>query len=149
VLDPATTLAELERGPAVYRNYFLYKWRRSLRLKQAAWPGHYDFGDLVRDPSLTGMTEKMVLRYTDYPDLATYLDGYAITGRVLESLEAPAHLLTAEDDPMILTRDLERVARPASLEVTITPSGGHCGYMEALGGPSWVDRRIADELAVA
>jgi predicted alpha/beta-fold hydrolase len=149
VLDPATTLAELERGPAVYRNYFLYKWRRSLRLKQAAWPGHYDFGDLVRDPSLTGMTEKMVLRYTDYPDLATYLDGYAITGRVLESLQAPAHLLTSEDDPMILTRDLGRVARPASLEVTVTPSGGHCGYMEALGGPSWVDRRIADELAVA
>ncbi len=149
VLDPATTLAALEHGPAVYRNYFLYKWRRSLRLKQAAWPGHYDFGDLVRDPSLTGMTEKMVLRYTDYPDLATYLNGYAITGRVLESLEAPAHLLTSEDDPMILTRDLERVARPASLEVTVTPSGGHCGYMEALGGPSWVDRRIADELAVA
>ena len=149
VLDPATTLGELERGPSVYRNYFLYKWRRSLRLKQAAWPGHYDFGDLVRDPSLTGMTEKMVLRYTDYPDLATYLEGYAITGRVLESLEAPAHLLTSEDDPMILTRDLERVARPASLEVTVTPGGGHCGYMEALGGPSWVDRRIADELAVA
>ena len=38
------------------------------------------------------MTERMVLKYTDYPDLATYLRGYAITGRVLESLEAPAHL---------------------------------------------------------
>ena len=149
VLDPATTLSALEHGPSVYRNYFLYKWRRSLQLKQAAWPGHYDFGDLVRDPSLTGMTEKMVLKYTDYPDLATYLNGYAITGRVLESLEAPAHLLTSEDDPMILTRDLAQVARPASLEVTVTSNGGHCGYMEALGGPSWVDRRIADELAAA
>ena len=149
VLDPAATLEALERGPAVYRNYFLYKWRRSLRLKQAAWPGHYDFGELIRHPSLTGMTEKMVLRYTDYPDLATYLQGYAITGRVLESLEAPAHLLTSEDDPMILAQDLARVARPASLEVTVTTGGGHCGYMDALGGPSWVDRRIADELAVA
>ena len=149
VLDPAATLEALERGPAVYRNYFLYKWRRSLRLKQAAWPGHYDFGDLIRDPSLTGMTEKMVLTYTDYPDLATYLQGYAITGRVLESLEAPAHLLTSEDDPMILAQDLARVARPASLEVTVTTGGGHCGYMDALGGPSWVDRRIADELAGA
>ena len=149
VLDPAATLEALERGPAVYRNYFLYKWRRSLRLKQAAWPGHYDFGDLIRDPSLTGMTEKMVLKYTDYADLAAYLQGYAITGRVLESLEAPAHLLTSEDDPMILARDLERVARPASLEVTVTPGGGHCGYMDALAGPSWIDRRIVDELAVA
>ena len=149
VLEPATTLEALEHGPAVYRDYFLFKWRRSLRLKQAAWPGHYDFGDMIRDPSLTGMTEKMVLKYTDYPDLATYLRGYAITGRMLETLEAPAHLVTSEDDPMILARDLERVARPASLEVTVTARGGHCGYMEALGGPSWIDRRIADELAVA
>ena len=50
---------------------------------------------------------------------------------------------------MILARDLERVARPASLEVTVTARGGHCGYMEALSGPSWIDRRIADELAAA
>ena len=149
VLDPATTLGALEHGPAVYRDYFLYKWRRSLRLKQAAWPGDYDFGDMIRDPSLTGMTEKLVLKYTDFPDLATYLQGYAITGRVLESLAAPAHLFAAEDDPMILARDLAHVARPPSLEVTVTPRGGHCGYMETLGGPSWIDRRIADELSVA
>ena len=50
---------------------------------------------------------------------------------------------------MILAQDLARVARPASLEVTVTTGGGHCGYMDMLGGPSWIDRRIADELAVA
>ena len=149
VLDPATTLEALERGPSVYRNYFLFKWRRSLQLKQAAWPGDYDFGDMIRDPSLTAMTERMVLKYTDFPDLATYLRGYAITGNVLESLEAPAHLLTSKDDPMILTHDLDAVARPRSLEITITSRGGHCGYMDAFSGPSWIDRRIADELASA
>jgi predicted alpha/beta-fold hydrolase len=149
VLNPATTLEALERGPSVYRDYFLFKWRRSLQLKQAAWPGDYDFGDMIRDPSLTAMTERMVLKYTDFPDLATYLGGYAITGNVLETLEAPAHLLTSKDDPMILTHDLEGVARPRSLEITITSRGGHCGYMDAVSGPSWVDRRIADELATA
>jgi hypothetical protein len=145
VLDPATTLAALERGPAIYRDYFLYKWRRSLRLKQAAWPGHYDFGEMIRDPSLTAMTERMVLKYTDFPDLATYLRGYALTDGVLEPLEAPARVFTSEDDPMIHAHDLARIARPASLEVTVTPRGGHCGYMDSLGGPSWIDRRIAAE----
>ena len=145
MLDPATTLAALERGPAIYRHYFLYKWRRSLRLKQAAWPDHYDFGDADPRSVAYGMTERMVLKYTDYPDLATYLRGYAITGDVLESLDAPAHLITSADDPMILARDLDRVARPASLEVTVTPRGGHCGYMDALGGPSWIDRWIVEE----
>jgi predicted alpha/beta-fold hydrolase len=149
VLDPATTLDALENGPAVYRNFFLHKWRRSLKLKQAAWPGDYDFGEMIRDPSLTAMTERMVLRYTDFPDLATYLRGYSITGSVLESLATPAHLLTSEDDPMILARDLGRIARTTSLEVTVTPQGGHCGYVDAIGGPSWIDRRIADELAEA
>jgi predicted alpha/beta-fold hydrolase len=145
VLDPATTLAALERGPAIYRGYFLHKWRRSLRLKQAAWPDHYDFGEMIRDPSLTAMTERMVLKYTDFPDLATYLRGYALTDGVLEPLAAPARIFTSEDDPMIFARDLARIARPASLEVTVTPRGGHCGYMDALGGPSWIDRRIAAE----
>jgi predicted alpha/beta-fold hydrolase len=145
VLDPATTLAALERGPAIYRGYFLHKWRRSLRLKQAAWPDHYDFGEMIRDPSLTAMTERMVLKYTDFPDLATYLRGYALTDGVLEPLAAPARIFTSEDDPMIFARDLARIARPASLEVTVTRRGGHCGYMDALGGPSWIDRRIAAE----
>lgn len=146
VLDPSTTLEALERGPAIYRRYFLHKWRRSLRAKQAAWPELYDFGDLIGHPSLTAMTEKMVLKYTDFPDLAAYLRGYAITGGMLESLEAPAHIITSRDDPMILSRDLDRLARPESLRLSVTPHGGHCGYMDAVRGPSWIDRRIVTEL---
>ena len=146
VLDPATTLAALEQGPAIYRQYFLFKWRRSLRAKQASWPQVYDFGDLLADPSLTAMTERMVLRYTDYPDLATYLQGYAITGDALANLAVPTELITSADDPMILTHDLERLARPEALRVTLTPGGGHCGYMDALGGPSWIERRIVATL---
>lgn len=146
VLEPATTLDALERGPGIYRQYFMYKWRRSLRLKQAAWPDVYDFGDLLVDRSLTGMTEKMVLKYTDFPDLAAYLRGYAITGAVLESLEAPAHIVISRDDPMILAHDLGRLARTPSLTLTVTPRGGHCGFMDSFAGPSWIDRRIVSEL---
>lgn len=146
VIDPATTLAALERGPAMYRHYFLFKWRRSLRAKQRAWPDTYDFGRLLAGPSLTAMTEHMVLKYTDFPDLASYLRGYAITGDALATLEAPAHLITAADDPMILAHDLERLARPPSLQLTVTPHGGHCGFIDALAGPSWIDRMIVQEL---
>lgn len=147
VLDPATTLDALERGPAIYRQYFLLKWRRSLRAKQAAWPSTYDFGELLADPSLTAMTERMVLKYTDFPDLASYLRGYAITGAALESLSVPTTLITSRDDPMILPRDLARIARPEALRLVVTERGGHCGYMDALGGPSWIDRTIVAELS--
>ena len=144
--DDTETIDALERGSSIYHSYFMQKWRRSLRLKQEAWPGVYDFGEMIGDTSLRSMTERMVLRHTEYPDLASYFSGYAITGGVLESLAAPTALITAADDPMILGRDLARLARPVSLELTVTPRGGHCGYMDALRGPSWIDRRIAFEL---
>lgn len=149
VIDPATTLAALESGPAMYRRYFMLKWRRSLRAKQAAWPASYDFSELLGEGSLTAMTERMVLKYTDFPDLACYLGGYAITGDALAGLQMPARIITSGDDPMILARDLERIARPASLELTLTARGGHCGYMDTLRGPSWIDRVIVQDLLQA
>jgi len=146
VVDPATTLAALESGPAIYRQYFLFKWRRSLRAKQAAWPASYGFSDLLGQRSLTAMTECMVLKYTDFPDLASYLRGYAISGDALAGLRVPTRIITSIDDPMILARDLHRIARPAALELTVTARGGHCGYIDALNGPSWIDRAIVQDL---
>lgn len=147
VLDPVATLAALERGPALYREYFLFKWRRSLRRKQAAWPGRYDFSALVGERSLTSMTARMVAEHTGYADLDSYLRGYAITGPVLEPLAAPSRLITAADDPMIPAADLARIARPPSLAVTVTRHGGHCGFLDRLGSPSWIDRQILAEVA--
>jgi predicted alpha/beta-fold hydrolase len=54
----------------------------------------------------------------------------------------PATLITAADDPIIPVRGLERVAKPATLDVTVTKRGGHSGFFESLAGPSWVERRI-------
>jgi uncharacterized protein len=147
VLDPAVTLEALEQGPALYREYFLLKWRRSLRLKQAAWPGRYDFADLIRERSLTAMTARMVADYTGYPDLVAYLRGYAIVGEALAGLEVPSRLITAADDPMILAGDLARLARVPALEVTVTDHGGHCGFVDRFGGSSWIDRVVLAELA--
>jgi predicted alpha/beta-fold hydrolase len=145
VLDPAVTLEALEHGPAIYREYFMLKWRSSLRKKQAAWPQHYDFGELMRERSLTRMTARMVADYTDYPDLATYLAGYAVTGEALATLSVDSRIITALDDPMILPRDLVRLERPGTLRITATRRGGHCGFVDGLGS-SWIDREIVAEL---
>jgi len=146
VIDPVVTLDALERGPALYREYFLLKWRRSLQKKQVAWPGHYDFTGMLRERSLTGMTARMVEQYTDYPDLETYLRGYAVTGEALATLETESRIITALDDPMILPGDLRRLKRVPALNVTVTRHGGHCGFVERLGGPTWIDREVMAEL---
>jgi uncharacterized protein len=142
VLDPPATLIALQSGPPGYEAYFVRKWLRSLRKKQAAWPGVYDFRELVRRRDLKVMTAELVRCYTDFPTLEDYLHGYGITGPRLASLEAPSNILISLDDPIIPSAALAELARPAALSITVTRRGGHCGFFEQLAGPSWLERRI-------
>ena len=146
VLDPAATLDALEHGPPLYRRYFVRRWSTSLRRKQRAWPGAHDFDDMLRLGDLRGMTAGLVRRYTDFPSLAHYLEGYAITGGRLASLRVAASALFAEDDPIIPVGDLERLRPAARLKIVRARHGGHCGFAGDLAGPSAADRFVLGEL---
>lgn len=145
VLDPGATLVALEQSFPGYQSYFVRKWMRSLLKKQAVWPGHYDFRELGRLADLRGMTAELVHRFTEFPSLEDYLNGYAITGARLARLEVPARIITSLDDPIIPAHSLQRLARTSCLQLTVTRHGGHCGFLERLSGPSWVERRIVTE----
>jgi len=146
VLDPGETLTALQRGVPGYERYFVRKWLRSLRRKQAAWPDSYDFSELARLRDLRRMTAELVRSYTEFPTLEDYLNGYAITGARLARLEVPALILTSLDDPIIPAGALARLARPAALSISVTRYGGHCGFFQQLTGPTWLERRILAEL---
>ncbi len=145
VLDPAETLAALENSFPGYQLYFVRKWMRSLLKKQAVWPAVYDFRDIGRMRDLRRMTAELVRRFTEFASLEDYLNGYAITGARLASLEVPARIITSLDDPIIPAQSLKRLARTPSLQFTVTRYGGHCGFLERLTGPSWVEDQIALE----
>jgi uncharacterized protein len=149
VLDPAATLAALQRAFPGYELYFVRKWRRSLARKQVAWPDAYDFTAIRRMRDLRTMTAELVRAYTDFPALEDYLNGYAITGTRLARLEVPSSIITSADDPIIPVAGLERLARPGALTVTVSRYGGHCGFFEGLAGPSWLERRILTQLGSA
>jgi predicted alpha/beta-fold hydrolase len=145
VLEPTETLVALETAMPGYQGFFVRKWRRSLRKKQAAWPGSYDFAD-VRG-GLREMTAELVRRHSEFATLEDYLNGYSITGERLAPLAVPAHILTSLDDPMIPAGGLARLARPAALGVTVTRYGGHCGFIESLAGLTWAERFVLSRFA--
>lgn len=142
VLDPVATLAALQAGMPGYELYFVRKWLRSLRKKQALWPDSYDFGTIGRMRDLQRMTAELVRCHTDYATLDDYLNGYAITGARLAHLEVPSNIFTSLDDPIIPVAGLAQLARPPALTVTATRYGGHCGFFERLAGPTWLEQRI-------
>lgn len=143
VLRPSNTMQALETGLWVYRRYFLKRWRRSLAAKARCFPGLYDFGDLRRLRTLSATTEFLVTRYSGFPDLETYLDGYAITGSALQGLEVPARIIAAEDDPVIPARDLADLAPGSALSVSLFRRGGHCGFVAGYNLRNWLDDAIA------
>jgi uncharacterized protein len=140
VLDPQHTLHAMEEGLAIYENYFIRQWTSSLGKKQAAWPGQYDFSGLRRFRTLRLMTAALVRDHTEYATLETYLEGYAVTGARLASLCCPATLLAALDDPIIPAPDLGRLAPTPRLRLVVTRHGGHCGFVDRFGRPSYADR---------
>jgi predicted alpha/beta-fold hydrolase len=147
VLDPARTLSALEREWVVYRRYFVAKWSASLRRKQQIWPEDHDFNELLRFADLRRMTAELVVRNTEYGHIDDYLQGYAITGRRLETLSAPSVILTAEDDPIIPVEDLARLAKGPNLHLHVTQRGGHTGFLEKLGRPSWANHFVLETMA--
>ncbi len=146
VIDPHETLRALEHGFGGYALYFARKWWRSLRKKEALWPQVYDLRDLRGTKDLRRLTAELIGRYTDFASLDEYLSGYAITGQRLESLDAPALIITSLDDPIIPATDLQHLPRCARLRILVTRRGGHCGFLERFTGPTWAERRIIAEL---
>lgn len=143
VLRPHSTMEVLENGSYIYRQYFISKWKRSLRLKQQLFPQLYDFSAVLAQRSIKAMTELLLQHYSDFPNLDTYLNGYAIVGDALAKLEIPSHIVLALDDPIIPARDLRDLARGPQLQIQTIPQGGHCGFMDRLNAESWADREIA------
>lgn len=143
VLDPEETMDALDSGLPIYRHYYLGKWRHSLEQKARLFPDEYHFGSLRRFTTLRAMTDYFVTHHSEFPDLKSYLDGYAITGDRLAGLKVPSDLLLADDDPVVPVATISRVARPPALVIHRTRWGGHCGYLEGARLRSWSDDFLA------
>lgn len=146
VISPSHVLDALENGPTIYHRYFVKKWRRSLRIKQRCFPGHYDYSEWFRIKGLRAQTKFLVERYTDYQRVEDYLDGYALYGDRLSQMEIPTTIISARDDPMIPAADFEGLETSAAIKRIVTENGGHCSFMQDWRLNSWIDEFIEAEI---
>lgn len=143
LINPAKATRLLEERQLIYHQYFVRKWKRSLRRKLEYFPEH-NYGDtLLRLNTLSDMNDYFVPRHTGYSISEDYLNAYGLDGGRLSGLQVDSHIITAKDDPITRIDDLDAIPlRPSCLEVEVTDRGGHCGFLEAIHKPSWVDRRL-------
>ena len=146
VIRPRHVLDALETSWAVYHRYFVYKWRRSLKIKQALYPQAYDLSGWFRLKDLRGQTEWLVEHMTGFRSLDDYLEGYSVAGNYLEGLETPSLIITAADDPIIPVTDFHDLPPNPALEIELLEHGGHCGFIDSWRMHSWIDQRLIGEL---
>ena len=146
LLDPAGAMDQMEAGPAIYLRYFEHKWRQSLARKRALFPQAHTFGNDVLQLPMRALTAWMVRNNTDFADLDAYFDGYCIAGDRLQALQLPAHVLMAEDDPVIPLAQFHRIASFPNLNVELARHGGHCGFIESASLDGYAERWVADKL---
>lgn len=145
-ISPNDAMNAIENGPWFYEAYFLRKWRRSLALKQRAFPDTALFEPDDMRGNLRQLTRALVLRHTGFATLEEYFDGYSIAGDRLASLQVPTTILTAADDPIIPVADFRALTLSPAVELDIAPGGGHCGFISTLSLKSWTEDYIADRM---
>lgn len=141
VIDPWGAAPLVDLNP-LYQHYFLKKWTRSLRKKQALYPHLYDFKAILSQRTVLGITEKLLPAYSDFPNMKAYFDSYRLDKRDLENCPVPISLITAADDGMIPVENLLGLKLNHRARRIIHPHGGHNGFFQSLNGPTWYDDYI-------
>jgi predicted alpha/beta-fold hydrolase len=148
-VHPPSILSAIERAPWFYHQYFMLKWRGSLRRKRRLFPQEVQLDDRELGHDMRTLTSVMVQRHTDFGTLDNYLNGYSIAGDTLAALTVPATILTAVDDPIIPIEDFHSLELAPTTVLEVAPAGGHCGFIRDFSLRSWTEDYIADKLAQA
>lgn len=145
VVDPWGAAPLVDANP-LYRRYFLKKWTASLRRKQELYPDIYDFSAALKHRRVLAMTDQIMPLYSDFPRMEDYFNAYRVDPDDLARIPVPVDIVTARDDGMIPERDVRRLHLSPGSRMIIHDHGGHNGFFQSLGGPTWYDEHIGDLL---
>lgn len=146
-IDLASCVQALERrSNLAYEFNFVRNLKARMRRKAAAFPGAFPLDPLRRVWTVRQFDETYTAPHHGFRDAADYYHR-ASALRVVDRIRVPALIMTAEDDPFVPTaafRDPALTANP-HVTVVVTPSGGHCAFVEAAGDGYdgyWAEREI-------
>ncbi len=133
-IAPADTMYNIDRNP-VYQRYFVRKWRKVWLEKQRAFPQAYEFGDSLALTTVSALTDYFVKYHSNFASTDEYFAAYDLSAQALAGVNA--HILAAADDPII--PHSQYLSLPSSIDLQVTPQGGHHAYLRSWGLNSWFD----------
>jgi predicted alpha/beta-fold hydrolase len=142
VLNPHRATLAIDNGFSLYRNYFVKKWKNSLRKKQALFPARYQFDDVLRYHTCMEMTDAVIPRYSPFRNHQEYFKTYTLSGDIFGDLTVPVHVIASEDDPVIPVDDFYTLRGNRHFTLSLQRYGGHCGFLDPFPMGCWYERYI-------
>ncbi len=146
-LDPERATGNIDRLKII-KYFFIQKWKNSLEQKEKLFPHLYDFKEIMVKKSCMGMIDMFVKNLSSFKDASDHFKSYNLTRGFLDSLEVPALVIAAEDDPIVPADDFYRVRTNDMVSLIINPFGGHCGYIKGLSFDAWFRKVLLNYLAL-
>jgi len=145
-LDPLKATILLDQGPAIYRYYFMKKWKRSLRKKQTLYPHLYNFKPLFRHRTCLGLTEAIMPYFPEFPDYKSYFSLYTLKGDFFSKINIPTTVIVSDDDPVVVAEDFNTIPPSPYISLYRFRYGGHCGFFENFSLCSWYEKKICETI---
>ena len=134
----------------VQRLYDRYFIRRMVRHLRATCRQADETGVLETAPrGMRDFDDRYTAPVCGFADAAAYYSASS-AGQFVPNIRVPAHILSSRDDPLIPCEPFERIARPDHVQLHMTESGGHLGFLGRRGvDPDirWMDWRIVEWIA--
>lgn len=144
-INPKNILVQLEEGLFFYHDYFIKKWKRSLKKKESLFPNKYNFDAVYSEKSMRKMTVDLVDLFGQYESIEHYFEGYSLAAERLATIKAPTTILMAQDDPIITYQDIHTITQNEHLDIYQSSHGGHCGFIKNIALESWCDEFIFNQ----
>jgi hypothetical protein len=143
VIDPVKATSAIDNDMMI-RKYFLFKWKRSLGIKQKLFPDKYDFSDIMNLDSCLEITERLIKRYSGYKDAIEYFRGYTLTDDIINGITVPTTIVASKDDPVIPFSGYGSIDFSPSVNLIVHKNGGHNGFIEDISFNCWYEKMMAE-----
>jgi hypothetical protein len=145
-LDLSACADALEaRGNGLYQHYFMQMLTESYRRRHRARPDLFAEGRERGLRTVREYDDRITAPFGGYESAAQYYERSS-AGPWLASIDRPALVLAAHDDPMIPVPSVAGWTLSPSVRREILPTGGHVGFVGRSQAPGWFwapDRALA------
>ena len=139
----------LERtSNVVYQWNFVRNLKGRMKRKNACFPGGFDLTRLGAIRTVRQFDAAYTAPYFGFGSAEDYYHRAAAL-RVVDRIEVPALIITAEDDPFVPVEPFHdpKLAGNPNITLVVTKHGGHCGFLAASHGEDdgyWAEQQIVD-----